>query len=87
MLRNNISDLTQYLVLKLSDLTKTQCFLVSLTTTDLASCTKISGLTKMTFSNLIQFNMIKMLDKTAFLKILLDFGTQKVIKNYFSNSM
>ena len=87
MLRNNISDLTQYLVLKLSNLTKTQCFLVSLTTTDLASCTKISGLTKMTFSNLIQFNMIKMLDKTAFLKILLDFGTQKVIKNYFSNSM
>ena len=87
MLRNNISDLTQYLVLKLSNLTKTQCFLVSLTTTDLASCTKISGLTKMTFSNLIQFNMIKMLDKTAFLKILLVFGTQKVIKNYFSNSM
>ena len=87
MLRNNISDLTQYLVLKLSNLTKTQCFLVSLTTTDLASCTKISGLTKMTFSNLIQFNMIKMLDKTAFLKILPVFGTQKVIKNYFSNSM
>ena len=87
MLRNNISDLTQYLVLKLSNLTKTQCFLVSLTTTDLASCTKISGLTKMTFSNLIQFNMIKMLDKTAFLKILPVFGTQKVIKIFFSNSM
>ena len=55
--------------------------------THLKSCTKISDLAKMTFSNSIQLKIIITQDKIAFIKTSTVFGTEAVLKMTCSNSI